>query len=196
MVMTRTKPAEQRRADLLGAAEALFLAKGIVATSLEDITHAAGVSKGLFYLYFASKDDLVLALQEQFSRQFAERIRTAAAIPADWPARLDACVQASFDCYRDLHDLHEVLFHRAGHAGPAHDRVHEPAHALVTQVIGELLAAGTAAGAFDVADAEASAALYYASLHAFDQGFRGPDGDRLIRAAKQLFRRAAGVTAR
>jgi AcrR family transcriptional regulator len=73
--MTRTKPAEQRRADMLGAAEALFLAKGIVATSLEDITHAAGVSKGLFYLYFASKDDLVLALREQFSRQFAERIR-------------------------------------------------------------------------------------------------------------------------
>ena len=186
--MTRTKPAEQRRADLLGAAEALFLAKGIAATSLEDITHAAGVSKGLFYLYFASKYDLVLALQEQFSRQFAERIRAAAAIPADWPARLD--------CYRDLHDLHEVLFHRAGHAGPAHDRVHEPSHALVAQVIGELLVAGTAAGAFDVADAEASAALYYASLHAFDQGFGGPDDDRLIRAAKQLFRRAAGVTAR
>jgi AcrR family transcriptional regulator len=108
-----------------------------VATSLEDITHAAGVSKGLFYLYFASKDDLVLALREQFSRQFAERIRIAAAIPADWPARLDACVQASFDCYRDLHDLHEVLFHWAGHAGPAHDRRHEPTHALVTQVIGE-----------------------------------------------------------
>ena len=89
-----------------------------------------------------------------------------------------------------------MLFHRAGHAGPAHDGVHEPAHALVTQVIGQLLAAGTAAGAFDVADAEASAALYYASLHAFDQGFRGPDDDRLIRAAKQLFRQAAGVTAR
>ena len=197
MGMTRTKPAEQRRADLLSAGQALFLAKGIVATSLEDITQAAGVSKGLFYLYFASKDDLVLALQEQFSRKFAERIRTAAAIPADWPAKLDACVQASFDCYRDLHDLHEVLFHRAGHAGPGHARAHEPAHMFVTQVIRDLLAAGTAAGAFEVADPDASAALCYASMHAFDQGFRGrlgPDDDRLIRAAGQLFRRAAGVT--
>jgi TetR/AcrR family transcriptional regulator, transcriptional repressor for nem operon len=197
MGMTRTKPAEQRRADLLSAGQALFLAKGIVATSLEDITQAAGVSKGLFYLYFASKDDLVLALQEQFSRKFAERIRTAAAIPADWPAKLDACVQASFDCYRDLHDLHEVLFHRAGHAGPGHARAHEPAHMFVTQVIRDLLAAGTAAGSFDVADPDASAALCYASMHAFDQGFRGrlgPDDDRLIRAAGQLFRRAAGVT--
>ena len=69
--MTRTKPAEQRRADLLAAGRTLFLAKGIAATSLDDITRQAGVSKGLFYLYFASKEDLVLALQEQFSGEVA-----------------------------------------------------------------------------------------------------------------------------
>jgi TetR/AcrR family transcriptional regulator, transcriptional repressor for nem operon len=220
--MTRTKPAEQRRADLLAAGQALFLAKGITATSLEDITNGAGVSKGLFYLYFHSKEDLVLALQEQFSHQFAERIRAAAESPVDWTAKLDACVQASFECYRDLHDLHEVLFHHATHAGHAHhvthaghatdathtgpaarhdpDRArdqHEPAHALVTEVVRDLLAEGTAAGAFDVADPDATAALCYASMHAFDEGFLGrdgPDDGRLVRAARQLFRRAAGVT--
>ncbi len=217
--MTRTKPAEQRRADLLAAGQALFLAKGIAATSLEDITSGAGVSKGLFYLYFHSKEDLVLALQEQFSNQFAERIRAAAAIPADWAAKLDACVQASFECYRDLHDLHEVLFHHPshpshpghashesgvghenhpGHAGHADLRPeHEPAHALLTQVIRDLFAAGTAAGVFDVADPETTAVLCYASMHAFDQGFRGrygPDDARFIRGAQQLFRRTAGVT--
>ena len=53
------------------------------------------------------------------------------------------------------------------------------------------------AGAFDVADPETTAALCYASMHAFDRGFRGPGGPddaRLLRAARQLFRRAAGVT--
>ena len=60
--MPRTKPAEQRRADLLEAGKALFLAQGVAATSLEDITSRAGVSKGLFYLYFHSKDDLVQAV--------------------------------------------------------------------------------------------------------------------------------------
>ena len=124
--MTRTKPAEQRRHELLAAAKALFLAKGIAATSLEDVTHRAGVSKGLFYLYFHSKEDLVLALQEQFSRQVAEHVAAAADIPADWTAKLDACVQASFECYRDLHDLHEVLFHHAGQPGPPHQRRTRP----------------------------------------------------------------------
>ena len=218
--MTRTKPAEQRRADLLAAGQALFLANGVAGTSLEDITQRAGVSKGLFYLYFSSKEDLVLALQEQFSREFADRMRAAADAQADWPDRLDACVRAGFECYRELHDLHEVLFHHAHAAPPGSSGSRsggprsggpgsaepgaggagvgqpDPAPTAATRVIHDLLAAGTAAGAFDVADPESTAVLCYASMHAFDRGFRGrpgPDDARLIRAAQRLFRRAAGL---
>jgi TetR/AcrR family transcriptional regulator, transcriptional repressor for nem operon len=222
--VTRTKPAGQRRAELLAAGRALFLAKGVTATSLDDITQRAGVSKGLFYLYFPSKEALVLALREQFSHEIAARMRTAAEAEADWTARLDACVKAGFECHRDLHDvhdLHEVLFHhthpprhdprallapagttprslpRTG--GPTSPYPPDPPEAgpAATRVIAELLAAGTAAGAFDVADPDATAVLCYASMHAFDPGFRdrgGADDARLIRAAQQLFRRAAGVT--
>jgi TetR/AcrR family transcriptional regulator, transcriptional repressor for nem operon len=202
--MSRTKPPQQRRADLLAAGQAMFLAQGIAATSLEDVTASAGVSKGLFYLYFGSKEDLVFALQEQFAREFAGRILAAADRQADWGGKLDACVQAGFEYYRELHDLHEVLFHRAGppasrgheHAGPGASRGHEPAHGIVTRIIAELFAAGVAAGAFDVADPDAAAVLCHASMHAFDNGFRGsggPDDARLMLAAQQLFRRVAGA---
>jgi TetR/AcrR family transcriptional regulator, transcriptional repressor for nem operon len=231
--VTRTKPAEQRRAELLAAGQALFLAKGIAGTSLDDITQRAGVSKGLFYLYFPSKEDLVLALREQFSRELAERMRAAAeAVPVStapvstapvstaradtgpasaesgWADRLDACVRAGFQCYRERHDLHEALFHHA-HVAPPGSRGSraaeprgagagqlDPAPAPVARVISELLAAGTAAGAFDVPDPESTAVLCYASMHAFDHDFRGrpgPDDARLIRAAQLLFRRAAGL---
>jgi TetR/AcrR family transcriptional repressor of nem operon len=184
--VTRTKPAEQRRADLLAAGRTLFLARGIAATSLDDITRQAGVSKGLFYLYFASKEDLVLALQEQFSGEVAARMAAAADAHADWAARLDACVTAGFECYRELYDLHEVLFH---HAHPA-----RPGPPAATVVIRGLLAAGVAAGALDVSDPEATAVLCYASMHAFGlRGHGGPDDPRLIRAAQQLVRRAAGL---
>jgi len=194
--MTRTKPAEQRRAELLAAGQALFLAKGIAGTSLDDITQRAGVSKGLFYLYFPSKEDLVLALREQFSRELAERMRAAIeAAPGGWADRLDACVRAGFEGYRDLHDLHEVLFHHAPVTPPGPGQP-DPAPAPVARVIGELLAAGTAAGAFDVPDPESTAVLCYASMHAYGDDFRGrpgPDDTRLTRAAQQLFRRAAGL---
>ena len=190
--MARTKPAEERRADLLAAGRALFLAKGIAATSLEDITSTAGVSKGLFYLYFRSKEDLLLGLQGQFSGEFAERVRAAVAAEADWVDKLDACVLASFEYYRDLHDLHEILFHHAGHDAGQHR--HEPP---VAEVIADLLTEGAAAGAFDVADPKMTAVLCYASMHAFDPGFHGggggPPDERLLRAAQELFRRSAGI---
>ncbi len=231
--MTRTKPAGQRRADLLAAGQALFLAKGIAGTSLDDITQRAGVSKGLFYLYFPSKEDLVLALREQFSRELAERMRAAAeavtvgagqastgraSAGSGWADRLDACVRAGFEGYRELHDLHEVLFHHAralslesgksrsgkfgsavsgsGKSGEPGSGPLDPAPAPVARVIRDLLAAGTAAGAFDVPDPESTAVLCYASMHAFGRDFRGgpgPDDARLVRAAQLLFRRAAGL---
>jgi TetR/AcrR family transcriptional regulator, transcriptional repressor for nem operon len=208
--MTRTKPAEQRRADLLASGQAQFLAKGIAATSLEDITSGAGVSKGLFYLYFRSKEDLVLALQDQFSAEFAQRIRVAVAAEEDWGAKLDACFQVSFDYYRDMHDLHEILFHHAPHWAHHSEGAHhgeEAGHGVVVEAIAQVLVEGMAAGAFQVEDPRSMAILCYASMHALDPGFQsghhggqpgaggtsGPDGPAVLRAAKVLFRRAAGL---
>jgi TetR/AcrR family transcriptional regulator, transcriptional repressor for nem operon len=193
--MSRTKPAEQRRADLLAAGQALFVAKGVGATSLEDITKAAGVSKGLFYVYFRSKEDLVVALQEQFSDQFAERVRAAAEAETDWGAKLDAAVEAAFECYREFHQLHEVLFRHAGHRD--NDGAHEPAHAQMAQAISGLLRDGGAAGAFEVEDPDTTAVLLHVTMHAFDVNFHGPHPPTdaaLVRAAKLLFRRTAGVS--
>jgi AcrR family transcriptional regulator len=190
--MARTKPAEERRADLLEAGKELFLAKGVAGTSLDDITSRAGVSKGLFYLYFRSKDDLLAALHDQFSTMLADRIRAAAGSAADWPAKLDACVKAIFDSYHERDDLHEVLFRQGA---PVSDS-HQATHALVRDAISDVFAGGKAAGAFDVEDPEATAALCWASTHSFDPGFHreaGPADARLARAAQQLFRRAAGI---
>lgn len=190
--MPRTKPAEQRRADLLEAGRALFLRNGVAATSLEDITSRAGVSKGLFYLYFRSKDDLLQALQDQFSAELADRIRAVTNSVADWGARLDACVGAISGSYREQHDLHEVLFRHGGHVPASH----QASHSLVLQALSDLLASGAAAGAYDVDDPHATAVLLWASAHGFDPEFPGhpaPADDRLVRAAQQLFRRAAGL---
>ncbi len=192
--MARTKPAEQRRADLLEAGRELFFAQGVAGTSLDDITSRAGVSKGLFYLYFRSKDDLLAALHVQFSSELADRIRTATDPVADWPAKLDACVRAIFDSYQEHDDLHEVLFRTGGRVSDSH----RATHGLVLNAISDLFASGKAAGAFDVEDPEATAVLCWASTHGFDQDFHGdaaPADARLVRAAQQLFRRAAGIPA-
>jgi TetR/AcrR family transcriptional repressor of nem operon len=54
--------------------------RGFAAVSIKDIVDAAGVPKGSFHYYFASKDAYALALMDHFGRHMAD---VAAAIAAD-----------------------------------------------------------------------------------------------------------------
>lgn len=61
--MTRKNP--ERRQDLVTAAQRLFYTKGYENTSINDIAQAAGVTKGAFYHYFDSKEDVIEAIAQQ-----------------------------------------------------------------------------------------------------------------------------------
>ena len=49
---------DERPAEILDAALALFVSKGFVSTKIDDIAKMAGVSKGTVYIYYASKEIL------------------------------------------------------------------------------------------------------------------------------------------
>ncbi len=54
------------RTRLLDAAQALMLAKGFAATTVDEICEAAKLTKGSFFHYFESKDNLGKVLLERF----------------------------------------------------------------------------------------------------------------------------------
>lgn len=195
--MPRTKPPQERRTDLLDAAQTLVVEKGVAATTLDDVTRRAGVAKGTFYLYFRSKDDLVGALQERFGTQMADRMARAIAGAATWEDKLDACVRAVLADYDATYELHDVLFH---HNVAGAERLHDDHGGVVPliEAVRDLLAAGAEAGAFRVDDPDMTAVLLFSALHgAYDatcHGPRRPDEQQLVPAAQRLFRRAAGLT--
>jgi AcrR family transcriptional regulator len=61
------RPAEERRAQILEAALACFARKGFHAATMDDLVRASGLSKGSLYWHFASKQEVFLALFEDFS---------------------------------------------------------------------------------------------------------------------------------
>lgn len=195
--VARTKPAEERRIDLLDAAEAVIVERGLGATTLEDITRRANVAKGTFYLYFGSKDDVVAALQRRFSEGVAQRVADAIRTRRSWPAKLDAVVTACFEDYDREYALHDVLFHQPGDSGRSNAEGGSRSHAPVVTVIRRLLADGVEEQAYDIDDVELTAVLLYDAIHgAFEAGYHGerrPPRQRLIRATQQLLRRTAGV---
>jgi AcrR family transcriptional regulator len=62
------------RERLLESAKILFSQKGYYATSVEDIVASAGLSKGAFYFYFKSKEELFKSLVEEMHLNIVKRL--------------------------------------------------------------------------------------------------------------------------
>ncbi|WP_432558387.1 TetR/AcrR family transcriptional regulator [Granulicoccus sp. GXG6511] len=75
------KQPEERKAEILAAAAALFAEKGYVATTINDVLERVGIAKGTFYHHFPSKEGLLHTLVDQ---QVAAQVAEAAQI-ADAP---------------------------------------------------------------------------------------------------------------
>ena len=55
---------EERKSQILNAAEDVFTKKGFDEARMDDIAEETGLSKGSLYNYFKSKDDLIIAIFE------------------------------------------------------------------------------------------------------------------------------------
>ncbi|MGC4116532.1 MAG: helix-turn-helix domain-containing protein [Myxococcales bacterium] len=105
--------------EMLEAARAEFARTGLDRTRVEDIAKRAGVSKGAFYLHFASKEDALREILQRFlgamdaatvRREEVEAGFLAGLTPSD-PDLLDRIVQ--HEAHSDLEFLEVLWQHRA-----------------------------------------------------------------------------------
>jgi AcrR family transcriptional regulator len=66
---------------IIEAAIKLFAAKGFGSTSIQEIASESGISKGAFYLYFKSKESLLLAILKYYYNQIETQLGEIAAEP-------------------------------------------------------------------------------------------------------------------
>lgn len=158
----RTKPAEVRLDELMDAAERLFITKGFEATTVSEIVRDAGVAKGTFYHYFPSKNEVLAALRERFTRQFIDRVQLAIdACPADDAiARLHAWCKSCVAAYLDSMAVHDALYHDHHY----HTRGNQNRDAVLDQVLA-LLNEGVALGAWQLDQPRLTAMLMYHGMH-------------------------------
>lgn len=74
-----TKDPEVRREELLDTAWELCRSDGFESMSVDQLTQAAGVAKGTFYHYFASKDAMLEALVQRFGEGLFDHLSAAEA---------------------------------------------------------------------------------------------------------------------
>jgi len=63
---------EERKDQIMNAAEEVFSQKGFSDARMDDIAEETGLSKGTLYLYYKSKNDLITAILDRiFQREFS-----------------------------------------------------------------------------------------------------------------------------
>ncbi|MDR6666990.1 TetR/AcrR family transcriptional regulator [Rhizobium sp. 1399] len=158
----RTKPAEERRDDLMVAAERLFLDKGVEHTTIEEITQGAAVSKGAFYLHFSSKADVIEALRTRFVQKLLNGIveEVGKQDTGDWNGKLTAWARACAMGYLNAARLHNLVFA----ASPPPSREGLTSNILIDS-LQQLLAAGSREGAWSLKEPAFTAIFLFNALH-------------------------------
>jgi AcrR family transcriptional regulator len=77
--VTRQEQKAATRDKLVDGAMALFARKGIAETSTADIAKTIGMSHGVIFLHFPKRDDLVIAVIDEFARRLSTEFHIALA---------------------------------------------------------------------------------------------------------------------
>ncbi|MBU5344325.1 TetR/AcrR family transcriptional regulator [Paenibacillus lautus] len=77
--MRVVKKAEERRNEILDAADELFAQKGFDGTSTNDILEKVGIARGTLYHHFKSKEDIMDALIDRYSDGLLDAAQVIAA---------------------------------------------------------------------------------------------------------------------
>ena len=72
--MRVVKEAEERKNEILDAAEYLFGAKGFDSTSTTDILNEIGIARGTLYYHFKSKEEILDAMIERMVKRLAKKV--------------------------------------------------------------------------------------------------------------------------
>ena len=103
-------PAAERRQQLVETALAIFAARGMHGTSMDDIAEAAGVTKPVLYQHFASKRALFLELLDEVGQQLLTAIANATSDAATPREQVELGLTAYFQFVADHHDSFVLLF--------------------------------------------------------------------------------------
>ena len=111
MARTRAATYDAQRQFILEAAAEAFAELGFPSVSMNDIARRCGVSKGLLYHYYASKEQLLYDVTEQYTQRLVALVEEAERRVRDPAKRLPALIRLFLEEYQTSQARHMVLLH-------------------------------------------------------------------------------------
>lgn len=180
MSRSRAEMIESTRAKLLAAARLAFRQAGYAATSMDDFTASAGLTRGALYHHFGDKKGLLAAVAAQIDDEIDQRLNDISArAPDTWTAFCERC-RAYLRMALEPEIRRIVLQDARAVLGPATDTAQQQCIASLSALLQRLMDEH----AIDAADPQALAHLINGSLT--DSAFwiaDAPDGETRLEPA-------------
>ena len=179
---------DERKEQIMEAALKIFARRGIIGTKLSMIAIEAGISQGLLYHYFKSKDELFVILIQQAIQESIDNMKNIYQIPGSPIEKLKAITQLDSEG-----QLYFMLIHQARTS----DGVPEKAKQLIEQyslesyvvdILEPLFIEGQKAKEFAPGDPRKLISSYFTVITALmtlniheDEAYEMPEVDLLLR---------------
>jgi len=140
-----------KRERILDAAETVFADCGFFHAKVSNVAKLAGVADGTIYLYFKSKDDLLISLFESRMSQVCDAMHKAVAGHEGYKAKLSTFVHTHLRMVSEHPRLAEVLTVELRQSSKFMKEHSNPRFAEYLKILATIIGDGQAAGEFDSA---------------------------------------------
>ena len=183
---------DERREQILHHALQIFSRKGLAATKIGDIAAAAGLSHGLVYHYFQSKDEIFTELVRRAMESSSSALLQLETLPMEPLDKIRAITRAVLDSIDSTDDSAYYFFLMVqamiSDANPPDALQYITGMTIPTEVMMRVVQAGQAAGQLRAGDPYDMDTMYWSAVQglavnkiAAADRYRMPQSDILVR---------------
>jgi len=196
MTNTPLDSTQETRSRILEAAVQVFASKGYHDTKVDDIVNQSQTSKGSFYFYFPSKQDIFMALVDTFANLLESRLRERLSAEESGTGRVDAALRVCLETFGQYRSLAKIALVQATGLGAAFEEKRQAVNQRFIAIVRENLDSAVADGSIPPLDTEVAACAWVGALNeiVLRWVYTGqPDPQRSLPVLRRLLLQSVGI---
>lgn len=153
-----------KRERIIAAAARFFGEKGYHNTTTAEVAEAAGVAAGTIYIYFSSKEDLLVAVFEEFLDRHMTRLREGVGQESGPEAKLRRLVVLGLQLMEENPDSARIFLSQLRQSTAMIKTVAKRSSRAYRSIIEDILDEGIRTGVFRAMNTRAVAAMLFGSF--------------------------------
>jgi AcrR family transcriptional regulator len=197
MTTPNPDPTQETRTRILEAAVKVFATKGYHDTKVDDIVSESNTSKGSFYFYFPSKQDIFLALSDTFANLLEARLTQAMDKESHGLQQMDAALSASLGLFSQYRGLAKIALVQAVGLGATFEQRRRAINDRLTLIIQSRLERAVQDGSIPPLQTDIVARAWVGALNeiVINWIYTGtPSLEESLPALRQFLARSIGVS--